>query len=99
MKHFVSASCAGELCSVCKAPSTHKLGEEIMHDEPCMLCGERFVSDVVDPDRAQDSQENCPSFFHFAGPGSQRHNLTAYVCCHHFTMIVGKASGCPNETP
>lgn len=29
MTHFISASCEGSLCSVCKAPSTHKLGEEI----------------------------------------------------------------------
>lgn len=32
---------------------------------------------------------------HFTGP--VLHNLTAYVCCVHFTMIVGTAAGCPGE--
>ena len=32
--HFVSASCGGETCAVCRAPATHKLGECIMHDDP-----------------------------------------------------------------
>jgi hypothetical protein len=53
--HFVSRSCGGERCSVCRADATHKLGEEIMHDDP----------------------------------SPHRHNLTAYVCCEHFRMIVG----------
>ena len=34
MKHFVSASCAGEHCSVCGVPATHKVGEEIPFDDP-----------------------------------------------------------------
>jgi len=33
-KHFVSASCQGEMCQVCKLPATHKVGEEIPHDDP-----------------------------------------------------------------
>jgi hypothetical protein len=61
MNHFVSASCGGEKCRVCGKPATHKLGEEILHDDP----------------------------------NPSRHNLTAYVCCEHFTMIVGPAAGCP----
>ena len=60
MKHFVSASCGGELCRMCNEPATHKVGEEIMHDDP--------------------------------NPG--RHNLTAYVCCSHFMLIMGDASPC-----
>ncbi len=32
--HFVSASCDGERCRVCGKPATHKLGEEILHDDP-----------------------------------------------------------------
>lgn len=59
--HFVSKSCGGERCSVCKEPATHKLGEEIPYDEP----------------------------------GPFRHNLTAYVCCAHFTMVVGAVYPCP----
>ena len=31
--HFVSSSCAGEICS-CGAGATHKVGEVIMHDDP-----------------------------------------------------------------
>jgi hypothetical protein len=34
MEHFVSASCGGEHCRVCGDPATHKVGEEIMHDDP-----------------------------------------------------------------
>lgn len=41
--HFVSASCAGEYCTLCRwrtkpsdprTPATHKVGEEILHDDP-----------------------------------------------------------------
>lgn len=32
--HHVSASCGGERCSVCGAPATHKVGEEIQWDAP-----------------------------------------------------------------
>ncbi len=32
--HFVSASCGGEKCSMCGKDATHKVGEEIMHDDP-----------------------------------------------------------------
>lgn len=31
---FISQSCIGETCSVCKQPATHKLGEEIASDDP-----------------------------------------------------------------
>lgn len=33
MNHFVSASCRGERCR-CGRPATHKVGEEIAHDDP-----------------------------------------------------------------
>lgn len=52
--HFVSASCAGERCR-CGLAATHKLGEEIPHDDPL----------------------------------PNRHNLTAYVCCAHFSEALG----------
>lgn len=100
MTHFVSASCDGNLCSVCKAPATHKLGEEIMHDEPCMSCGTSWkqVDDeighlFIPPPKGA---EVCADWYHHVR-GSPRHNLTAYVCCAHFTMIVGSASGCPTD--
>ncbi len=32
--HFVSGSCVGERCAVCREPATHKIGEEIPHDHP-----------------------------------------------------------------
>jgi hypothetical protein len=34
MMHFVSASCRGERCSICGQDATHKVGEEIFHDDP-----------------------------------------------------------------
>jgi hypothetical protein len=27
--------------------------------------------------------------------GANRHNLTAYVCCFHWMMVLGPAAGCP----
>jgi len=62
-EHFVSKSAYGELCSVCNEPATHKLGEEIMWDDP----------------------------------HKERHNLTAYVCCEHWTMILGSFTGCSDD--
>lgn len=37
--HFISATCEGEICTVCygeggRVPATHKVGEEIASDEP-----------------------------------------------------------------
>jgi hypothetical protein len=32
-RHFVSASCGGETCSICHRPATHKVSEEIMDDD------------------------------------------------------------------
>lgn len=34
MEHHVSASCGGRNCYICGKPSTHKVGEEIMWDDP-----------------------------------------------------------------
>ena len=51
-EHFVSASCRGETCSMCREqPATHKVGEEIPHDDPnpnrhnltAYVCCEDFV--------------------------------------------------------
>ena len=94
--HFVSRS-AGDPCSMCGKKSTHKVGEEIMLDEPCMACGEQYVSEVISPERHKAAIEKCRNTFHLFGPGSQRHNLTAYVCCGCFTKILGPATGCPVE--
>lgn len=33
-KHFVSGCCAGERCSMCGEPATHKVSEEIQGDAP-----------------------------------------------------------------
>jgi len=59
--YHVSLACRGERCSVCGVDATHKLGEEIMYDDPF----------------------------------PKRHNLTAYVCCEHYMMILGPATRCP----
>jgi len=32
--HHVSASCAGELCNMCRAPATHKVAVDIQWDDP-----------------------------------------------------------------
>jgi hypothetical protein len=32
--HWVSETCRGEVCSMCGQPATHKVGEEIPHDDP-----------------------------------------------------------------
>lgn len=32
-------------------------------------------------------------------PLPRRHNLTAYVCCRHFTEVLGPATKCPNDQP
>lgn len=52
--HFVSASCRGERCHVCGSNATHKIGEEIAHDDP----------------------------------NPYRHNLTSYLCCIHFSVVI-----------
>ncbi len=64
MTHFISVSCGGKCCSICKAPAAHKVGEEIMPDDPKPI----------------------------------RHNLTAYVCCEHFRLILGPAVPCSKPT-
>lgn len=70
--HFVSASCEGEACGIClreggmprqQAQATHKVGEEILRDDP----------------------------------NPARHNLTQYVCCWHYRLIVGPAAPCFKE--
>jgi hypothetical protein len=32
--HFVSGACKGERCTVCGKDATHKVGEEILFDDP-----------------------------------------------------------------
>lgn len=59
MNHFVSSTCKGEVCGLCKRQgfsrsATHKVGEELPEDFPGIA-----------------------------------HNLTQYVCCHHFTQLFG----------
>lgn len=95
MTHFVSAS-AGGPCSMCGADATHKVGEEIPPDEPCMSCGSTWqMRDNTNPEQPND----CTASYHrFGGAFAQRHNLTAYVCCKCFTRILGPATGCPVAT-
>lgn len=63
--HFVSGSCKGEKCRICGIPATHKVGEEIQHDDP----------------------------------NPERHNLTAYLCCTHYRLVVGPAAPCASPEP
>ena len=90
VSHPVSDSCAGEKgCAVkgCDGIVTHKLGEEIPQDEPCHSCGKPFDSSADDDGEVR---ANCGLGL---GHGC-RHNLTAYVCCGHYKMIVGDAAPC-----
>ena len=56
MTHFISASCEGETCSMCDSPATHKVGEEMLHDEPnqyrhnltAYVCCKHFVQIMGD---------------------------------------------------
>lgn len=80
MTHFISATCNGHTCR-CGKPATHKVGEEIPPDEPCMTCG-------------QADNPLCSDFYHIAS-GPSRHNLTSYVCCFHFTLLLGAMTRCP----
>lgn len=92
MKHFVSASCESETC-FCGVAARHKVGEEIPYDEPCEACGSTWRHRGVTgrPDNATD----CVAMYHTAyGAASQRHNLTAYVCCTHFVQLFGNAAPC-----
>jgi len=96
MSHFVSASCEGERC-FCGNAATHKLGEEIPHDEPCPMCGScwRYWEDRDESGRRVLGlpKSDCRGSFHLFG-AHNRHNLTAYVCCEHFTQVLGAATGC-----
>jgi hypothetical protein len=86
MRHFVSATCEGQVC-LCSKPAMHKLGEEIAFDEPCNACNqtnEQFNAEGAAP---------CMTFYHLGM--LQRNNLTAYVCCACFTRVVGLSAGCP----
>jgi len=98
MAHFISSSCNGRHC-FCGAAATHKLGEEIMHDEPCAECGStwRYWDDKNEQgQRILGLPKNdCHGAFHTFGPN--RHNLTAYVCCEHFTQVLGPATNCPRD--
>jgi hypothetical protein len=93
LTHFVSAACGGEIC-ICGKPATHKLGEEIPHDEPCMSCGETWRYLNAGGKREVTDPGPCSSPYH-CYRGMYRHNLTRYVCCFHWTLILGAATGCP----
>jgi len=103
--HFVSAACEGQTCRICGKPATHKLGEEIPHDEPCSTCGDdwKLVEPSEDGDhlsrREAAEHETCADLYH-RSLGAPRHNLTALVCCTCFRMVVGASAPCEDpEAP
>jgi len=49
--------------------------------EKCRMCNEPATHKVGEEIQWDD-------------PAPERHNLTAYVCCSHFLMIMGSAAGC-----
>lgn len=93
LPHFVSASTHGERC-VCGKPATHKLGEEIPSDEPCASCGMAWRYREAGGEREVSDPGPCRDVYHHYRHAN-RHNLTSYVCCFHWTMILGPATGCP----
>jgi hypothetical protein len=83
MGHRINRYAAGETCSMCRSPATHKVGEEIPSTEDeCPWC------------KTSLSYFNlaCPNVAFHKQP--QMHNLTAYVCCFCYTTIMGPASEC-----
>lgn len=61
--HFIPASCRGERCTMCGESATHKVGEEIMWDDPnpirhnltayiCCRHFEQVMRVICDPDAA-----------------------------------------------
>lgn len=52
MRHFVSKTCNGAICGMCyregvpARPATHKIGEEIPHDDPSQGLRHNYTQDV-----------------------------------------------------
>lgn len=86
----------GSRCSLCNweasrfiratvAPATHKVGEEfpVWQDWPCAFCAGESEEDhhaVIASNMAQD---------HTYLP-AMAHNFTNYLCCEHFSNVMGK---------
>jgi hypothetical protein len=82
MKHFVSASCTGEVC-----------GHEIPRQIRPVLEGQRIAKDGF-AYCGQPATHKVGEEIPFDDPSNSeifhaRHNLTAYVCCVHFGEILG----------
>jgi hypothetical protein len=61
--------------------------------EECVMCdlpATHKIGEEIPPD--DPSRENTGTF-----PMSGRHNLTAYLCCYHFTEVLGPATACGSE--
>lgn len=63
MTHFVSAACEGERCSICGEPATHKVGEEIMRDDPTAFVHLDLSATVVVPARHNYTAYVCCEHF------------------------------------
>jgi hypothetical protein len=58
----------------------------------CRICHHRPASHKV----GEEIFDDDPCHISLGGiKATSRHNLTAYVCCYHYTLIVGSFSGCP----
>ena len=92
--HWVSASCEGETCSVraCGNPASHKLAEEIQHDDPDWVA---YRAKIEEFDRMTEAGEpNADLVGVEALSMPHRHGLVGYVCCDHFKQVVGRAAPC-----
>lgn len=68
----------------------HHFVSATIDGEKCHMCGwpaSHQLAEIVPPD--DPSNENTQTF-----PRSGRRPLTAHVCCHHFTELLGPATGC-----
>jgi hypothetical protein len=59
-----------------------------------MSCGETWRYLGAGGKREVTDPGPCTNLYHNY-QGANRHNLTAYVCCFHWSMVLGPATGCP----
>jgi hypothetical protein len=96
--------------SGCKRPATHKIGEEEYDDHPEIVAYHaklrehdaamaRATDAFTRPEDRAEAEAAAESLgfeaMQMPRPG---HNLTAYLCCSHFRMVMGPAVTCGETT-
>jgi hypothetical protein len=62
--HQISKACKGEICRICKAEATHKVGEEILFDDPnkirhnltAYVCCDHFKMIFIESDLSKEEE-------------------------------------------